>query len=279
MAGKSKWQDHMIQKAKGLSGLGHVLIASILLAGCSKMETEQVNLTQHNGFIIGDEDEPAPTLVVGVGDRISRLLDRNPFLRNLKIQEHDPLRLPLLRTTNVVYNDGKWHLDVGCVFTSNLDGDDRFPGVETVGLKLCNPSLNDWKSATRRAEELVKRFQAANPDAVDFSHRLRHAKESEWRPIGGNAWVLPGQRQVMSVNEADIYFAELSRLSQRDAELAGMLPGVRMGIFLGEKTIFEVGVAKQAKWGGDNLTESQRNDMHYSVTVVFTLRKDVPPPR
>ena len=261
-----------------LSGFCHVLVVGTLLVGCSKMQADKSALIKHDGFAIGDEHLPTPTLVVGVGDSVSRLLNRNPFLHDLNIQGRETLRLPLLRTTNVIYDDGHWKLKIGCVVTSNLDGDDRFPGVETIGLKLCQPSLNDWKIATRRAAELVKSFQAANPDAIDISGRLRSAKESEWRPIGGDAWELPGQRQVMSVDDADAYFAKLSDMSQRDAELAGMLNGVRMGIFLGEKTIFEVGIAKQTKWGGDNLTDSQRNDMNYAITVIFTLRKDVSGP-
>lgn len=242
------------------------------------MQPDQSALSQHDGFVIGDESSQPPALVVGVGDTVPHLLDRNPFLRNLNIEGEETLRLPLLRTTDVTYDDGRWKLKIGCVTTSNLDGSERFKGVQTVGLTLCKPALNDWKDATRRAVELVKSFRVANPSAVDISGWLKSAKEAEWRSIGGNAWALPTQRQVMTVEDADAYFAKLVDMSSQDAELAGMPEGVSMGIFLGEKTLFEVGVAKQTKWGGDNLTDSQRKERNYAVTVVFTLRKDVLPP-
>lgn len=254
------------------------LLAGLLLGGCSKMQSDQTALSQRDGFVIGDESSSTPALVVGVGDTVPHLLERNPFLRSLNLEAQEPLRLPLLRTTDVTYDDGRWRLKVGCVTTSNLDGDERIAGVKTVGLTLCKPALNDWKEATRRASEIVKSFRSENPSAIDIAEWLKNAKETEWRSVGGNAWVLPIQRQVMTVEDANAYFAKLVDMSSRDAELAGIQEGVSMGIFLGEKAIFEVGVTKQTKWAGDNLTDSQRKDRNYAVTVIFTLRKDVPYP-
>jgi hypothetical protein len=90
--------------------------------------------------------------------------------------------------------------------------------------------------------------------------------------------MLPDERDVKTEEQANDYFAKIAGMSSRDAELSGLSEGVSMGIFLGKKVIFDVSVAKKAKWGGDQLTERQRDERNYAVTMIFSLRKDVSRP-
>jgi hypothetical protein len=239
------------------------------------MHTAQTDLVQHNGFVISDERGPRPKLIVGVGDSVSRLVERNPFLKSLNIPKDQELRLPLLRTTDVTYDDGRWKLDVGCVTTSNLDGDERFAGVETVGLRLCDPALNDWQAATARAAAIVTLFRKVNPDARDLSEWLKTASRAEYVAVGGDSWTLYRAKEVFTKPAADEHFKKLDGVSSEAAELSGTPEGVGMGIFMGEKVIYEIGVSKHRALRGDNLTEQQRKDRLYLVTMSFRLRSDV----
>jgi hypothetical protein len=51
----------------------------------------------------------------------------------------------------------------------------------------------------------------------------------------------------------------------------------KVGVYAGKKALFEIGVAKTAHFGGDNLTEEQRRTMRYEITMSFRLRDDVDP--
>lgn len=209
-----------------------VLFAGIMFGGCSRMQADDDFLLVHNGFVLGDRKHSQP-LVVGVGDSVSRLRERNSFLRGLSLPPREELRLPLLMTTDFTYDDGHWKLKIGCVTTSNLDGGERILSVQTIGLDLCEPALNDWKSATRRAAALVEEFRIANPDARDISSWLRGAKESELRAIGGKHWMMGSYRTIFKVQEADAYFAMLAGMSTEEAQRQGLDQGVTMGTLMG----------------------------------------------
>ena len=130
-----------------------------------------------NGFVLGDDREPSKPFIAGVGDGISKLVQRNPYLGALNLAEDQPQRLPLLQKLDATYDDGDLKFKVGCAFTSSVDGNERFHGVAKVGFKLCDPAMNDWKTATRRATELIKRFERENPGVVNLGKFLKTASD------------------------------------------------------------------------------------------------------
>jgi hypothetical protein len=261
--------------------LGAVMAASAGLTACQPSNDRSVALRRDmNGMVIGNSKQPGQRLTVGVGDTVSALVERNPFLGQLKLSADRELRLPLQSTFDMHYDDGDLKLDVGCVIRANIDGNKRFLGAAFIGMKLCEEPLDDWNSAIDKAVEVMRRLEQQNPQIRDMRSFYLTASELELQAIGGPLWrksdqdlftlLTPEQARAKFAQEAGNGHEEILRGRWKNT-LANV------GIYVGSKAIFEIGVSKTAHFGGDNLTEAQRRTMRYEITMSFRLRYDVDP--
>jgi len=190
------------------------------------------------------------------------------------------LRLPLETALDLHYDDGDLKLDVGCVISANVDGNERFPGAAFIGLKLCEEPLNDWSAALDRAAEVMRRLEQQNPHVKDLRVFYLSATEPELQKIGGKIW-------RKSTHDLDVLLTLAEAREKFAREAAGgheeILNGRRgntyakVGVYAGKRALFGIGVSKTANFGGDNLTEEQRRTMRYEITMSFRLRNDVDP--
>ncbi|WP_147376895.1 hypothetical protein [Noviherbaspirillum saxi] len=260
--------------------MGLVLVAISGLAACQPQGEHGKLRKDMNGMILGDDTQPAQPLHVGVGDTATRLMARNPYLKQFKLNDQEELRLPLMTKLDVHYDDGDIKLDVGCAFTTNIDGNARFPGAAFIGIKLCDQPLNDWKPALQRATEIMRRLEQQNPQVQNLRDFYRNASEPELQKIGGKQWRKSQQDMDMlrTLEEADAKFAQEAAGGNEEI-LSGKWRNTEafVGVYAGKHAIFEIGVSKVAEFGGSNLTEEQRRTMRYEVTMSFRLRNDVDP--
>lgn len=258
--------------------IGLMLAAASGLAACEP-QSEQGKLRKDmNGMILGDDTKPTQSLYVGVGDTATQLMERNPYLKQFRLSDQEELRLPLMTKLDVHYDDSDMKLDVGCAFTTNIDGSKRFLGAAFIGIKLCEQPLNDWKPALQRAAEIMRHLEQQSPQVKNLRDFYIHASEPELQRLGGEIWQRSTHDMDMlrTLDEANAKFSgEASRGNEE------ILSGNRrntyafVGIYMGKYSIFEIGVSKVANFGGDNLTEDQRRTMRYEVTVSIRLRNDV----
>lgn len=261
--------------------LGALIAASAGLAACLPSGERGVTLRKDiNGMVIGDDKRPGQGLTVGVGDSVTKLLQRNPFLKQLGLSEGQMLRLPLETTLDLHYEDGDLKLDVGCAISANVDGNARFPGVALVGLSLCEQPLNDWNSAVDKAVEVMRRFEQQNPQAKDLRAFYLSATELELQAIGGKVWRKSDQDlfALLTPEQAKAKFAREAAGGHEEI-FSGRWKNTlaNVGLYAGKKALFEIAVSKTANFGGDNLTEEQRRTMRYEITMSFRLRNDVAP--
>lgn len=260
--------------------IGLMLAIASGLAACQPQGEAEKLKKDMNGMILGDDTKPAQPLYVGVGDTAARLMERNPYLKQFKLSAQEELRLPLMTKLDVHYDDGDIKLDVGCAFTTNIDGNARFVGAASIGIKLCDQSLNDWKPALRIAAEIMRRLEQQNPQVQNLRDFYVHASEPELKKIGGKQWRKSNHDLdvLRTIEDASIKFER--EAAAGNVEITSGKQGnteAFIGVYAGKHTIFEIGVSKVANFGGDNLTEEQRRTMRYEVTMSFRLRNDIDP--
>lgn len=258
--------------------IGLMLAAASGLAACEP-QSEQGKLRKDmNGMILGDDTKPTQSLYVGVGDTATQLMERNPYLKQFKLSDQEELRLPLMTKLDVHYDDSDMKLDVGCAFTTNIDGSKRFPGAAFIGIKLCEQPLNDWKPALRRAAELMHQLEQRNPQVQNLRALYARATDAELQKIGGNS-LRKSQHDLyalLTIEEADAKFGQEAEKGNAEILSGGQTNTyARVGMYAGSKMLFTIGISKVANFGGDNLTEDQRRTMRYEVTMSFRLRNDV----
>ncbi|WP_124077652.1 hypothetical protein [Pigmentiphaga humi] len=238
-----------------------------------------------NGMVIGD-DRQSQRLVVGVGDTVARLVERNPFLKELGLvpgKSGELLRLPLMTRLDLRYEDGDLNFDVGCVIRANIDGNAQFADAAFIGMKLCEEPLNDWNAAVDLAKQVMRRFEQQNPQVKDIRAFYLSASEAELQRIGGWKRSTQELHTLLTPEEAKAKFAREAAAGHEEI-VSGRRNGTSalIGIYTSEKAIFQIGVSKTANFGGNNLSEAQRQTMRYEVSMHFRLRHDVklaPPPR
>lgn len=258
--------------------LGVLIAASTGLAACQPSGDRGVTLKKDiNGMVIGDDRRPGQHLTVGVGDSVTKLVQRNPFLKQLGLNEGQMLRLPLQTTLDLHYDDGDLKLDVGCVIRANIDGNDRFPGAAFIGMKLCDEPLNDWNAAVDKAAEVMRRFEQQNTQAKDLRAFYLSATEPELQAIGGKTWHKSTHDldTLLTIEEAKAKFAREAAGGHEEI-LSGRRKNTlaNVAIYAGKKALFGIGISKTTHFGGDNLTEEQRRTMRYEITMDFQLRND-----
>lgn len=261
--------------------LGAFIAASTGMAACQPSGEGGVTLRKDiNSMVVGDDRRPGQRLTVGVGDSVTKLIQRNPFLGQVGLSEGQLLRLPLETKLDLHYDDGDLKLDVGCVISANVDGNARFPGVALVGISLCEQPLNDWNATVDKAAEVMRRFEQQNPQAKDLRAFYLSATEPELQAIGGKVWRKSAHDLdvLRTVEEAKAKFGREAAAGHEEIFRGWRKNTFAMtGIYVGRKALFEIGISKMANFGGDNLTEEQRRTMRYEITISFRLRNDLDP--
>jgi hypothetical protein len=260
--------------------IGLMIAAASGIAACQPQDEHKKLRKDMNGMILGDDAKPVQALYVGVGDTATRLMEHNPYLRQFKLRDQEELRLPLMTKLDVHYDDGDIKLDVGCALTTNVDGNARFPGVAFIGIKLCDQPLNDWRPALQRATEIMQKLEQRNLQVQNLRDFYLNASEPELQKVGGDIWQRSTHDidQLLTLEEANAKF--LKESNNGNVEI---LSGKRsntyayVGVYASKYTIFEIGISKTANFGGDNLTEAQRQTMRYEITMSFRLRNDINP--
>jgi len=261
---------------------GTLIVVIANLAACQPSGEHHVtNTNDINGMTKGDSMKPEKRLLVGVGDSVTKLVQRNPFLTQMGLSEAQMLRLQLQSALDLQYDDGDLRFDVGCVNRANVDGSTRLPvGAALVGMKLCEEPINDLDAAVKMATEVMHRFERQNPQAKDLRDFYLSATEPELQAIGGKVWrksdedlftlLTPEQAKAKFAREAADGHDEITSGRWKNSLAI-------VGIYSGRKTLFEIAVSKTAHFGGDGLTDEQRRTMRYEITMSFRLRNDVDP--
>jgi hypothetical protein len=236
------------------------------LSGCLPKEEHKLQVV--NGFVLGDREGPAQSLIVGVGDSAQRLIERNPFLRPLGIDVNRPLNLPLMTKLDVTYDDGSVKLKLGCAMRAGLDGDREFPGVSYAGFGLCESNVNDWQAATRQTTALIQEFLRTHPDAQDLKPWLATAAREDWVSLAGD---IGFSRHVLSEAQANARWADLAaRGHPFDVTQDSFMD---VGVFQVNRTLVIFSVSKDPNVLGET-TKMQKPAMNYRAGVGFLLSKD-----
>jgi len=253
--------------------------ASFGLVACHPSDERSVVFSKDvNGMLVGDAGSSGQQLIVGVGDSVAKLVERNPFMKQFGLGGRDMLRLPISTTFDLHYDDNDLRLDVGCVRNANVDGNTRFLGVTLVGMTLCEPPLNDWRAATEQASLMIRRFEQQNPHAKDLRAFVLSASENELQAIAGKGWRKSSHDldSLLTLDEANAKFSREAAAGHEEI-LSGRRKNTLaiVGLYAGAKALFEIGISKTQHFGGTNLTDAQRRTLRYEVTMSFRLRSDV----
>lgn len=234
-----------------------------------------------NGFVLGDDAKAPKPLVVGVGESVDQFLARNPFLHGLNMPGGDHvLNLPLLTRTDATYDDGEIKFHVGCSFTTNIDGNNKHIGINSVGFQLCDPAINDWTLATHRTEQLIAEFERQNPELISLRKFRKTASledaEKMWETTFVDRWtkvefpLTEEQANQFLKKAADEGHVQQLKFSQGSVILMAAYANQRTRVF------FEIG--KGRYWGGENLTEEQKKTMRYVINISVLQRKSAAKP-
>lgn len=283
-----------------------IISLAILIIGCARQTdaTEPKKLyVDINGLALNTSNDKI-LVNVGVGETGEEFLTRNPSLRGVVWNPQDvdghafnEMRFALQSDAEVAYSDGDISFNV-CAHSISADGNSSFRhGVAFVGIKLCESPINNYKRAIELAAEVVKKMESSSPNVKNFSTFYQTASVEELAKIGGNLWKdngtrffkdLPPRRNnpdsgeyLFSPTEAEKYFAnKLANPSYKQDINDLQRPityHVLLGVFAGEKTIFEIGVSSKNNYGGTNLTQAQMDELRYDITMGIRFRNDVSP--
>lgn len=254
-----------------------ILLGLVLILGSSACKPQNSGVKVNmNGFVVGDDIATPKPLVVGVGESVDRFLARNPFLQDLNIPGGDHvLNLPLLTRTDATYDDGEIKFHVGCSFTTNVDGNNKNVGINSVGFQLCDPAINDWEAATHRAAQMIAEFERQNPHLVNLREFRRSASLAEaekiWEGILFDRWtkvefpLTEGQANQFFKRDAAEGHVRQLKYNQNTY--------VVMAAFMNRNTSIHFAVSKETYWGGEHLTEEQRKTMKYVIVISFLQSK------
>lgn len=221
-------------------------------------------------------DSSGKTFHVGVGDLPSKLVERNPYLAEYGLRDDQLLRLSLgYRPTHVIYDDGDLRLEY-CADRVNADGGIVDNIVKSSGAKACGDFINDYKSAIRLAQSIIKQFEMANPKAKRLNDWYRTTSDAEFeRFVGGDAnrsWSL---FQPVSGEEAEAKFVSLIKRLEKSNQYddRSVNEHALLGVYEGRYAIFRIGVDAAKGMGGVHLTEAQEKSIRYPVSLGFTKKR------
>lgn len=250
----------------------------LLVLACASCKPEESKLTvDMNGMVLGDNSKPPETLVVGIGESVDEFLVRNPFLNSLKIPGKDyVLNLPLMTRVNAIYDDGDVKFNVGCSMTTNIDGNDGRVGIHHASFQLCEPAVDDWASATHRAEQLIMAFAQQNPNMINLREfRKTHSLDEAEKLFGGS--LIDGWTKAefpLREKQANQFFKKAADEGHIQQLQFSQGSYALMTVFFGDQITVDVGITKGRYWlEVGNLTEQQKKAMKYEIAIVFVQNK------
>jgi hypothetical protein len=234
-----------------------------------------------NGIVLGDDAKAPKSLIVGIGELVDQFLANNPFLHRLNMPGGDHvLNLPLMTRADATYDDGEIKFHIGCSFTTNIDGNNKYVGINSVGFQLCDPSINDWTLATHRTAQMIAEFERQNPNMISLREFRKSTSLSEaekiWEGILFDRWTKV--EFPLTEEQANQFFkkaADEGHIQQLQFSQGSYLV---MGAFMNDKISVHFGIAKARYWGGENLTEEQKKTMKYQPVISFLQRKSAAKP-
>lgn len=257
-------------------------LGAILILSCSACRPQDsgVNVDM-NGFVLGDDAKMPKPLVVGVGETVDQFLARNSFLRDIKIPGGDHvLNLPVLTRTDATYDDGEIKFHIGCSFTTNIDGNNKYVGINSVGFQLCDPVINDWTLATHRAAQIIAEFERQNPHLVSLREFRKSTSLAEaekvWEGVLFDRWTKV--EFPLAEEEVNHFFKKEAAEGHVRQLQYNQNTYVVMAAFMGKKASVRFGISKETYWAGENLTEEQKKTMKYVVVISFLHRKTAATP-
>ncbi len=256
---------------------GFLIAMLVLCSGC--MEDKPVESELHRdmaGFVLGDDEKRPQRLVVGVGESVDSFLARNPFLKRVTATGGNRrLNLPLMAKVDGHYDDGEITFDVGCSFTTNIDGNYGYVGIHDVEFQLCDPKINDWGTAIRRTMELAEEFARLNPNMRDLRAIRRAASLAETEKLWGTSLIDKITRLEFPLTEerANQFFEEKAQAGHFEQLQWRQNTYALIAGYVGDKVKVSFGISKETYWGGEDLSEEERNTMKYQTIVAFRLRR------
>ena len=264
------------------TSLLNLLLVMSICAACTKNQPSEGELRRDmSGFVLGDDNQAPKRLTVGVGESLDRFLARNPFLANVSPRGGDyVLNLPLMTRVDGFYDDGEVKFHVGCSFTTNIDGNHKHLGLNSVGFHLCDPPVHDWRAATRRTMDLAARFERENPGVVSLKDFRKTATLAEAEKLWETSLINKFNRVEYPLTEeqANRFFEMRAQEGHIEQLQFRQNTAIVMAAFLTQKAQVFFEVSKETYWGGDNLTDEQRKTMKYQIVVAFLQRNSTAVP-
>lgn len=246
--------------------LGAALAASATLLACSDASSTDFSM----GTAMAVSAEPSNRFAVGVGDSARKVLAKNGYLKKHDFKTVGVLRLQLDTTgTQVAYDDGDLKLEV-CAEGVTADGEAAT--VDVVGIRHCQSFVDDFGKAVSLASQLLSNFERANPEAKDLKSWYRAAsqrqlEEFEGQPVN-KSWDL---FQPVTDLQARVKFgALLEQVRSADTSDSNSFDSsALLGVYEGERTIFELSVDSAKNLGGSGLTPDQERQTRFSISMRF----------
>lgn len=259
MDSKSKWK------------ILHLLFFSLLTVGC---DSGPGVLSMSNDY--QELELPVQNVYVAVNDLPSDLKRKNPKIANyLPTDDVDWLLFSSgLDTGNVVYDDGDIKFNV-CGNSFDIDGYEKSKSpnrVSVVGIRGCHVFSNDYNSAIKYTEDLIKNFEKRNPHAIRLDNWFNSATSEDLKRFYGitSAGDQTAYSPISSIEAAKRF----SKLSERinniqlpdDTEFTSY---VVLAVFEGKDITFTIGLYTQKEYGGDNLDFAKEHAIRYAVSAAF----------
>lgn len=259
-----------------------MLVGLVIIMVCGACKPQETGVRRDmNGFVLGDDAKAPRPLVIGVGELVDQFLARNPFLHGLNAPGGDyVLNLPLMARTDATYDDGEIKFHVGCSFTTNIDGNNKHVGINSVGFHLCDPAINDWALATRRTAQLIAEFERQNPNLIN----LRKFKESNSLSEAEKMWgmkLIDGWTKVeypLTEEQANNLLTKEAAEGHVQQLKFSQGSSILLAAYANQRTLVFFEISKERYWGGENLTEEKRKTMKYQPVISFLQRKNFAQP-
>lgn len=279
---------------RGASSLRHKIFNTVIVAlisACTpdtSSHKETKLFVDSNGAIL-NSGAKKPTVRVGIGQSGESFAAKNPELKEAiwlprPEEKHvfNQLRFWLQAESELQYDDGEIRFNA-CANHIFVDGDDELPlGVANVQLKLCDAPKNNPKLAIRMAKEFMDKLEI-NANIIKLNEKYMAASKEELYALGGEnlASSIESRKypdsgsDLRTFGEAEKYFEEKADFLKKSGK---SLDDIRrhgfhalLGVYRDKVALIYVSVTAIQFWGGEHLSESQRNDIRYDVNISLLI--------
>ena len=264
MDSKSKWK------------ILHLLFFSLLTVGC---DSGPGVLSMSNDYQA--LELPVQNVYVAVNDLPSDLKRKNPAISDYLPDDSDQSLMFSggLNKSNIAYDDGdvKFSLCANSfiIYGNDIYGDklsETSNRTSTIEIGGCKEFSNDYNSAIKYTEDLIKNFEKLNPHAIRLDNWFNSATSGDLKRFYGitSAGNQTAYSPISSI-EAAKRFSQLSEKINKiqlpdDTEFTSY---VVLAVFEGKDITFTIGLYTQKEYGGDNLDFAKEHAIRYAVSAAF----------